>query len=141
MEGFVNQVKSYLGRIENLIKELHKNLIASNGGQVICTAFNASTSGAVQEVLRVTGKGSVKNVTIAARDGVVANNIQVNIDGKSKVLLPNIYYPYQLPKYLGGGKEGTIEINEILKFENEFSITGIITGSGLTGHVIYTLAD
>ena len=141
MEGFVNQAKKYFQQMENLIKELHKNLIASNGGQIICTAFNASTSGTVQEVLRVTGKGSVKNVTIAARDGVAANNIQVNIDGKSKVLLPNIHYPYQFPKYLGGGKEGTIEINEILKFENEFSITGIITGGGLAGHVIYTLAD
>ena len=141
MEGFVNQVKKYFQQTESLIKELHKNLIATNEGQIICTAFNASTSSVTQEVLRETGKGSVKNVTIAVRDGVAANNIQINIDGKSKILLPNIYYPYQFPKYLGAGKEGTVEINEILRFENEFSITGIIIGGGLAGHVIYTLAD
>ena len=100
MEGLVNQVKKYFQQTESLIKELHKNLIATNEGQIICTAFNASTSSITQEVLRVTGKGSVKNVTIAVRDGVAANNIQINIDGKSKVLLPNIYYPYQFPIYL-----------------------------------------
>jgi len=134
MEGFVNQAKKYFKKMDTLI--------TSDEGQIICTAFNSnSPHSEIQNLFKIAGRGSVKNITIAVRPETTASNIQINIDGKSKIILPDIAYPYHFPKYLNNGKEGLVEINEIMKFDEEISITGIVKGGELFGHVIYTIDE
>lgn len=130
MEGFVNQIKKYLD-----------NSIASNEGQILLTSFNAPITNADAEILRIIGKGIIKNITIAFRDETIASNIQINIDGKSKIILPDNEYSYGFPKYFNNGKEGAVEINEIMKFDKEFSITGVVGRARLCGHVLYILKN
>lgn len=133
MEGFVNQVKRYLNKIDTLI--------TSDEGQILLTAFNAPITNANAEILRIIGKGITKNITIAFRDMTTAQAIRINIDGESKIILPNNEYSYRFPKYFNNGKEGVVEINEIMKFDKEFSITGIAGSAGLCGHALYILKN
>ena len=130
MEGFVNQIKKYLD-----------NSIDSNEGQILLTSFNAPATNMNAEILRIIGKGIIKNITIAFRNETITSDIQINIDGKSKIILPDNEYSYRFPKYFNNGKEGVVEINEIMKFDKEFSITGVAGRAGLCGHVLYILKN
>lgn len=137
MEGFVNQFKKYFKQTESLVKELHKNLIVGDEGQIYITPFNTSSSG---EVLRITGKGVMKNFTVAVTPGGDFNNLIIQIDGKIKM---DINGPssstYSYFRYFNDGKNGYLTINENIKFNNSIAIVVNTKNGGIIGHIMYTL--
>ena len=139
MEGFVNQVKKYFKQTESLIKELYKNLINSGEGEIYITPFYVSSTG---EVLKITGKGVIKNIVLATSQNATLVGFTIKVDGKNKIKVPTISNEtYVFPKYNDNGYTGCLVLNENIKFNDSVVMTVDNRNGRPYGHIMYTLDD
>lgn len=142
MEGLIKRITKQFKQIELLIKEIY-NSIVLNEGRLCFSTFKVTNMG-YQDIVKITGKGRIKNITMLVNSNVNADSLNIVADDKVKYefsLRSENYNNILTDSTNGQGK--FLKINETINFNQYFLLKGnfLYQSGSLTGNITYIINE